>query len=64
MERTEEFFEYFSEYNSIGSASKVLDKADHNYFNEAANKIATLLYSINQSIEETRESYIDQYQTI
>lgn len=64
MDRTDQFFEYFSEFNSIGSASKVLDKKDHNYFNEAANKIANLLYSINKSIEETRESFIDQYQTI
>lgn len=64
MDRTDDFFEYFSEFNSIGSASKVLDKKDRNYFNEAANKIANLLYSINKSIEETRESFVDQYQTI
>ena len=64
MDRTDDFFEYFSEFNSIGSASKVLDKKDRNYFNEAADKIANLLYSINKSIEETRESFIDQYQTI
>ncbi|OHT03585.1 hypothetical protein TRFO_29019 [Tritrichomonas foetus] len=64
MDRTEEFFQIFSEYNSIGSAAKVLHKSDHNYFHEAAHTIANLLDSINQMIKETCDAYVDQYGAI
>ena len=61
MDRTDEFFQFFSEFNSIGSAAKVLEKSNHNYFHETSSKIAKLLQSINRSIKDTKESFIDKY---
>lgn len=64
MDRTDEFFGFFSEFNSIGSGGKVLSKTTQNYFHEAADQISTLLDSINHSIEITRDPFIDQYGAI
>mgnify|MGYP001055253315 CR=1 FL=1 len=64
MDRTDEFFGFFSEFNSIGSSGKVLSKTTQNYFHEAADQISTLLDSINHSIEITRDPFIDQYGAI
>ncbi|KAH0786834.1 hypothetical protein GPJ56_009211 [Histomonas meleagridis] len=64
VERTNEFYHYLSEFDSVGSATRTLKKSTCNYFHEAAFKITEIITSISSSIEENFDAYVDKYSSV
>ena len=64
MDRTDEFFRIIGESTGVDSASRVLKKNVSDYFNGASYNIANLVLSIQKSIEDNRDSFVDKYGAI
>ena len=64
MNRLGEFFSYISNNEGVRDVSFLLQHRTSNPFNEASEKIAASIQLIQESIQETSASFIDQYNAI